>query len=312
VNDTNKPEIALIDLFEVWKAIWISKYYIITFTFFISVVSIVYAVSLPDKYEAEILLAHANKDETSALAGMASQLGGIASLAGINIGGDSNDALINLKILQSKVFLFGFIHKYDLKVPLIAALGWNKKSNQLILDESKYDVQSKTWIRIVDEGANVIPSDFEAYEAFIELMKIEQDKSNGLISISLEFFDPNLAKIWVTLLVDELNQRMRIIEINEKRKSIEFITQQLNKTNIVEMKNVFFQIIEEQTKSMLIAEVQEDFIFKIIDNAIIPEKKSSPKRAVICILGTMIGAILSTFIALLVFYIKKYRTDVNR
>jgi uncharacterized protein involved in exopolysaccharide biosynthesis len=310
VND-NKPEVALIDLFEVWRAIWISKYYVITFTFFISVISVLYADSLPNKYKAEILLSHANNGDASALAGMASQLGGIANLAGINLGAESNDALINLKILQSKIFLFEFINKHELKVPLIAATGWDKKSNQLILDESKYDTESKTWIRVVDQWTNVIPSDFEAYEALIKLIKVEEDKSNGLISISLEFFDPYLAKDWVTLLVAELNHRMKILEINEKKKSIEFLTQQLSKTNVVEMKNIFFQIIEEQTKSMLLAEVQKDFVFKVIDDAIIPEKKSSPKRAVICVLGTMMGMILSIFVALLVFYIKKYRTDIN-
>ena len=310
MND-NKPEVALIDLFEMWKAIWVSKYYIIAFTFFISVLSVIYAVSLPNKYKAEILLAHANNGDASALSGMASQLGGIASLAGINIGGESNEGLINLEILQSKMFLFEFINKHKLRVPLIAAVGWDKKSNQLILDESKYDTQSKEWIRVVDDATKVIPSDFEAYEAFMALIKVVEDKSSGLISISLEFFDPNLAKTWVTLLVDDLNYRMKILEIHEKNKSIEFLTQQLDKTNVVEMQNVFYQLIEEQTKSMLLAEVQKDFVFKVIDDAIIPEKKSSPKRAVICILGTMVGAIFSIFVALLIFYIKKFQADAN-
>jgi uncharacterized protein involved in exopolysaccharide biosynthesis len=310
VND-NKADVALIDLFEMWKAIWVSKYYIIAFTFFVSALSVLYAVSLPNKYKAEILIAHANNGDASALGGMASQLGGIASLAGINIGADSNDSLVNLKILQSKMFLFEFINKHKLKVPLIAAVGWDEKSNQLILDETKYDSQSKKWIRVTDDPTKVIPSDFEAYEAFIDLIKVEEDKNNGLVSISLEFFDPNLTKTWVTLLVDDLNYRMKMLEIKEKRKSIEFLNLQLNKTNVVEMQNVFYQIIEEQTKSMLLAEVQKDFVFKIIDNAIVPENKSSPKRAVICILGTMTGAIFSIFVALLIFYIKKFRVDAN-
>ncbi len=310
MND-NKPDVALIDLFEMWKAIWGSKYYIIVFTFFISVLSVLYAVSLPNKYKAEILLAHANNGDASALSGMASQFGGIASLAGINLGGDSNDALINLKILQSKMFLFEFINKHKLKVPLIAAVGWDKKSNQLLIDESKFDTQSEKWVRVVDDANKVIPSDFEAYEALMDLLKVDEDKSSGLITISLEFFDPNLSKAWVTLLVDDLNYRMKLLEIDEKTKSVEFLTQQLNKTDVVEMKNVFYQLIEEQTKSMLLAEVQKDFVFKVIDEAIIPEKKSSPKRAVICVIGTMMGAIFSIFVALLIFYINKFRADAS-
>jgi len=310
-NKNFNSETALIDLFEIWQAIWLYKFQIIIFTVLTSILSVVYALNLPNQYKAEVLISHANQDNGSSLASMAGQLGGLAGLAGINIAGDSNEAMINVERLQSKTFLFEFIHHHGIKVPLMAGLSWDKESKQLLLDESKYNDTSKVWLSSDDEVRDPEPTDMETYLAFINILKIEQNKINGLIEISLEYLDPYLAKEWLMLLINELNEKRRDIEILEKQRSIEFLKKQLAKTNVAEMKNVFYQIIEEQTKSMLLAEVQEDFVFKIIDAAIVPEKKSSPKRAVICIIGTMLGAILSVIFSLFVFYVKKYRVGLK-
>ena len=59
---------------------------------------------------------------------------------------------------------------------------------------------------------------------------------------------------------------------------------------------VFFQMIEEQLKNKMLAEVQDEFVFKVIDPGVIPEEKAGPKRALICVLATMLGGILSVLI----------------
>jgi uncharacterized protein involved in exopolysaccharide biosynthesis len=55
----------------------------------------------------------------------------------------------------------------------------------------------------------------------------------------------------------------------------------------------------------MLAEVQEEFIFKVVDPAVIPELKSSPKRALICVLGTLLGGMLSVVIVLVGFALRK-------
>ena len=42
----------------------------------------------------------------------------------------------------------------------------------------------------------------------------------------------------------------------------------------------------------MLAEVRPEYVFKTIDPAIAPEKKSKPSRALICIIGTFIGGVL--------------------
>ena len=49
---------------------------------------------------------------------------------------------------------------------------------------------------------------------------------------------------------------------------------------------VFAQLIEEQTKTIMLANVSKDYVFDVIDPPVAPELKSKPSRAVICVLGT--------------------------
>jgi LPS O-antigen subunit length determinant protein (WzzB/FepE family) len=71
------------------------------------------------------------------------------------------------------------------------------------------------------------------------------------------------------------------------------------------MQSVFYQLIEDQIKNKMLAEVQDEFVFKIVDPAVIPEEKSKPKRALICILGFMLGGMLGVAFVLVRMAFKK-------
>ncbi len=75
------------------------------------------------------------------------------------------------------------------------------------------------------------------------------------------------------------------------------------------MQSTFYKLIEEQTKSLMLAEVQEEFVFRVIDPAVVPELKDSPKRALICILGMLFGGLLGSAIVLARF---SFNTKKNK
>ena len=58
------------------------------------------------------------------------------------------------------------------------------------------------------------------------------------------------------------------------------------------MKEVFYTIIEEQTKNKMLAEASPDYVFVAVGPSMVPELNSQPKRALICILGTLLGGML--------------------
>src|SRR5690554_3094101 len=97
-----------IDLRELFRVIWQAKWIIIAITFVFAIGSVFYSLSLPDIYKSEVTLAPAGDDAGNLR--MSDQLGGLASLAGLNLGGGrSNKTQLALAVLNSKKFKMDFI-----------------------------------------------------------------------------------------------------------------------------------------------------------------------------------------------------------
>lgn len=293
-----------IDLKELWNAIWKGKWSIILFSICFAIASIVYALSQPNIYKASVLLAPASSESgAGGLASLAGQFGGLASLAGINLGGGSSDkTAIALEVLKSRKFVEEFITKNELTVPLIAVESWDRVNDTLNIDSELYDEQTEKWVREVSFPMTPEPSLWEAYEAFNEVFSVSQDKETGMVTVTMSYYSPELAKQWLTLLVKQLNETMRVQYSKDAQNSIDFLTAQLEQTQLADMQNVFYQLIEEQTKTMMLAEVSDEYVLKTIDPANVPDIKDKPKRALIVILGTILGGILSIFVVLVRYF----------
>ncbi|EGR2732590.1 LPS O-antigen length regulator [Vibrio parahaemolyticus] len=298
-----------IDLRELFKALWKGKWIIIATTFVFAIGSVFYALSLPNIYKADALLAPAESSNGGGLSKMAGQLGGLAALAGVSLGGtDSSQTDLAVQVIKSRQFIESFINKHDLLVPLMAAKGWDLSSNALIIDEGVYDPKSKKWLREADGLRGAKPTAIEAFEVFKkDVLSVNLDKESGLYTISVKHYSPYIAKDWTSWLVEDINQVMRNRTISETKQNLLYLNSQLQKTSVAEMQSTFYKLIEEQTKSLMLAEVQDEFVFKVIDPAIVPEVKNSPSRAMICILGTLLGGMLSTVISFFIFALKRVK-----
>ena len=295
-NDTQAPQPYddEIDLRELFSVVWAGKILIVAITAVFALVSVGYALSLANQYKASAVVSPAQSGGSS-LGAMAGQLGGLASLAGINIGsGESNETQEAMEIMQSWGFMEEFIQTHDLQVPIYAAIGWDKGSNSLKLDNELYDATSERWLIEDDEsGENRAPSSWELYEKFRERVAVSQDKKSGLINISVEYYSPQIAKQWVDLFIITINDYMRARKLEQVNRNIEYLTAQIDKTAIADMREVFYQLVEEQTKSKMLAEASPEYAFVTVSRAMVPEEKSQPKRALVCILGTLLGGMLS-------------------
>ena len=295
-NDTQAPQPYddEIDLRELFTVLWAGKKLIVAITAIFAMVSVGYALSLANQYKASAVVSPSQSGGSS-LGAMAGQLGGLASLAGINIGsGESNETQEAMEIMQSRGFMEEFIQTHDLQVPIYAAIGWDKGSNSLKLNNDLYDATSERWLIEGDEsGENRAPSSWELYEAFRGRVAVSQDKKSGLINISVEYYSPQIAKQWVDLFIITINDYMRARKLDQVNRNIEYLTAQIDKTAIADMREVFYQLVEEQTKSKMLAEASPEYAFVTVSRAMVPEEKSQPKRALVCVLGTLLGGMLS-------------------
>jgi LPS O-antigen subunit length determinant protein (WzzB/FepE family) len=266
-----------IDLRELFATLWTGKWWIIASTVIFAVAGVFYALSKPDIYQASALLAPAQGQEAGSRIG--GQLSGLASLAGVSLGGgNANKTTIAKEVLQSRAFLTEFIHRHNLSEELMAAEAWNKSQEEWVYNREVYNPATGEWGRD-DEGKSL---------------------------------SPVAARQWVEWLVHDVNEHMRAQDVQEAEASIDYLESKLQETNIAGMQQVFYQLIENETRTVMLANAQQEYVFKTVDPAVVPQEKSEPKRALICIVATLIGGMLGVLIVFVRAFIRSDQSQPDK
>lgn len=276
------------------------KVLVLLFMIMVSSLSVWIALKMPNVYQTVGIFAPAT-DKKSGLGGLGSQIGGLASLAGISLsaGGAVDKTDLAIELLRSKDFISRFIQKYDLKVLIMAADGWDMNSNQIRIDQEKYDTENKIWLRTPKAPRLPEPSYLEAAEEFSKLLDVSKDKTTSMVKITLEYYSPVLAKKWLDLLVEEVNEEIRQRDVLEAKASIDYLNNQLATINIADIRESVIQIIQDQTKTLMLTNIRKEYALKTVDPAFIPEEKFKPRRAIIVIMSVFSAFLLLMFAAYL-------------
>jgi len=282
-----------IDLRELFAIVWAGKWIIILSTLLFAVCGVAYALYKPDIYQANALLAPADGESGGRLGG---QLGSLASLAGVTIGEDSsNNTVIAKEVLQSRAFLADFIRRHQLEAPLMATEAWNNRQKEWVYDRKIYNPETGEW-GTDEDGESLRPTDWDLVKTFRENhLKVSENKDNGMVTVSVKSLSPIAARQWTEWLVKDINEHMRTQDVEEAEASINYLEAKLNETNIAGMQQVFYQLIESETRTVMLANAQQEYVFKTVDPAVVPQEKSEPKRALIAIIATLLGGMLGVF-----------------
>lgn len=288
------------DLRTLFRVLWAGKWLIGSITFAAMTIAVVISLMLPNIYRAEALLSPNEQKAVGGLSALAAQYSGLASLAGINIDSGTIDKTeFGLEVLKSRKFISEFIEHHGLLVHLIAVNGWDAETGDLKIDSDDYDVMSGKWVRDVSLPKKTIPSLQEAYEDFMDILSVSRDKNTGFVTIAIEHYSPTVAKQWVDWLVDDLNSSIMRRDVARAEQAIEYLKKQIESTSVANLQNVFFGLIEEQTKTVMLAKVSDEYLLNTVDPAVRPEEKSKPKRVLIVVLGALFGLLIGVFLTLL-------------
>ncbi|WP_404363758.1 Wzz/FepE/Etk N-terminal domain-containing protein [Marinobacter sp.] len=290
-----------IDLRELFATLWRGKWIIIAITSIFAVAGVAYALSQPNIYQANALLAPTDGGNGG---GLGVQLGGLASLAGVNLGQEGADQTVIAKeILQSRAFLTDFIHRHNLKVPLMATESWSMEREEWVHNREVYNPDTGEWA--IYNGETLEPTDWDMVKKFREKhLSVSEKKDNGMVTVSVKSLSPVAAKNWTNWLVRDINEHMRKRDVEEAEASISYLEEKLNETNISGMQQVFYQLIESETRTVMLANAQEEYVFQTVDPAVVPQEKSEPQRALIAVIATTLGGMLGVFTIFLLAFIR--------
>ncbi|SDH67458.1 Wzz/FepE/Etk N-terminal domain-containing protein [Propionivibrio dicarboxylicus] len=263
-----------IDLFELGMTLVQNKWIIALFAALSFSLATGLAFYMTPKYEAKVTATFADEGKSGGgMGALAGQLGGLAEMAGVSVGGGgSKDA--SLAYLKSRVLLEGFIKDNDL-MPIFYAKQW--------------DAANKKWLSTDPEK---MPTLWKAYELFSKrILAVAHDKKTNLITLTITWKDREQAVAWANDLVKMANANLRQKTIDETRLSIGYLEKELQKTPVVDVQQTIYRVMENQIKTMMMANTQEQFAFKVIDPAAIVDENAyvSPKRALMMALGALGG-----------------------
>lgn len=269
-----------IDLFALLRSGWRTM---LALTAIGGALALVVGFVTPKVYRAQVTVAPVSAESQGGLlAGLQSQLGGLAGLAGLNFGKGDSSKQESLARLVSRDFTYRFISDERL-LPILFADRW--------------DPAAKAWR--VDEQA---PSLEEAYLKFHnEIRTVSDDRVNGLVRVSIDWTNPTLAAHWANSLVDRINSDTRAAAIAEAERSIQYLERESAKTSVLEVRESIYRLIESQVQKIMLANVRDQYAFKVIDRAYEPSEKGvvRPRRALLLVLGLIFGSIAGFALVLL-------------
>ena len=294
-----------ISIFDFINIIWNSKKFVVRTTIFFAVLSVIYSLTTEVTYKSSALIM-SESDGTEKIGSSLSQYSGLASMAGINLpsmGSEDKNALI-ISTLKSRSFIKHLVGFDDVLPNIMASKGYDKDKKILIYDPKIYDHKKNLWVRDPKPYQPIIPTYLEVHKKYTEdIISIYEDDESKFITVSVEHHSPIYAEEFLSLIINQLNFLMKEKALYESEKAISFLVPQLDKA-MADVKLSIISLIDSQLKIQMLANSKEEYSVKYIDPPYIPEKKYKPKRAIICILGTLLGFIISIIYVILRFYIK--------
>jgi len=291
-----------IDLGELFHVLWKGATLIILTTSAVAIGSIIFSLQLTNIYESQTITA-VRKNAKNYSGGL-SQYSGVASMIGVELGTSGEDKGKEImELIKSRSFVKHLIEFEDILPSIMAPKSFDRGSNTLIFDKEIYDPDSKVWIREPNINGSIKPTYLEAHRVYIrDLLSVSQDKLTGFIKLSIEHQSPVFAGELLELVLKEANNLMRVKDLKESNQAIQYLKSELANTSYVEIKESIHSIMESQLETQMLAKINDEYILTTIEPPFIPEERSSPHRALICILSTLAAGLLSILWVLLRHY----------
>lgn len=272
-----------IDVILLFRRLWDQKWTIVLSTLVFGILGALFAFVATPVYLAEAVLAPNQPDERSSLP---AGLGSLSSLAGITLGA-SVDNTEALAVLQSRIFIEDFIEQRNL-LP--------------VLFEEQWDAESSAWL---GDDPEDWPDIRDGVTYFIEEVRsVTEDASTGIVSLKIEWSDPETAADWAEDLVLRINERLRTRDLNESQQKLEYLNAQLAQANLVELRQSISRLIESEIQTITLAKAESEYAFRVIDPPRVPKAPVFPRRIPIILVALILGGMVGVGLALVLGWMR--------
>ncbi len=239
-------------------------------------------------YRAQVTMSYVRAENGSSFAGVAQLgLGGLAGLAGVQLGSPDSSESESLALLNSRSFLESFIDENGL-LPVLFEDRWDSGRSEWR--------PSGRWFGSVNDS---VPSLQDGYELFrSKIFRINKDRKSGLLYLTIDWPDRYVAVEWANQLVAKGNAVIRQRDIEQSDIALEYLGKEISTTNIVELRRALYSVVENYMRQRTLAKTRPDYAFRIVDPAMVPDADRyvvpDVKRRVVgsIVIGMLLGVFL--------------------
>jgi uncharacterized protein involved in exopolysaccharide biosynthesis len=245
-----------------------------------ALLALLYALTSGRRYEAEVVVLPRTQDRSGLLNSLGGQLGGLAALAGLGLN-ESSQRAEAIQMLQSQILARQFILDRQL-MPVLFSGQW--------------DAQHQRW----RGKARTLNDAVKYFDHGIRT--VLEDRRTGLVTLRVVWRDPLQASEWANELVRRANDQLRQRAVTRANSSIDYLKQQARSADAVEIQQTLYRLMEDQYKTLLLANVSKDYAFSIIDPAVAPDPDQyvSPRPGLYTVLGLFLGTVLASIVVFMV------------
>jgi LPS O-antigen subunit length determinant protein (WzzB/FepE family) len=255
------------DVVDLCRVAWAYKRLVASTSLVGALIALVLAVTAVPSYRAEVVVTLVEDTDLGSGQSLASQFGGLASLAGVTLGAGGSHREEHQAVLESRHLIEEFV----------------KRNGVLPLLQGKAPRPPTLWIAVEKFKRNAL--------------KIEEDKLKGTTIVSIESPDPVIAARWANAFVALANELVRNKARDDASRNVDYLNEQVAKTNVVELQRIIYNLIESETKTLMLANARVEYAFTVVDPAAVPEVRVSPKRTLMVATGLAIGLVLGVLTA---------------
>lgn len=248
-----------VDFIVLWRVLWSYKYLIALIAGLFVAVAVVLALTATSIYRAEVVIVESSDSNASGVGTLTKRLGGLAGLAGIDLGSSGGNGANAMAILKSRRLVEEFIQRNK----LLATLYPRAKRPPTL------------WYAVTRFRTDVL--------------SFRDDKRGNTTTLAINWTDPVIAAAWANGFVALANDVIRTRSMEDSKRNIAYLNDQIAHTTVIEVQRVMYGLIENEIKTLMLASGREEYAFTVVDPAVAPEVRLRPQRTSMVVFGGLLG-----------------------
>ena len=293
-----------IDLRELFAALWDGKLLIFIVTCAVFLFSSAYLHRAERSYTVSVTLRPTEEQSSGGgnLGGLGG-LGGLASLAGVQLPSGGATEFITFQAMLKSQEVASRLFADENLIQRLFAGEWDESRKSFLqpIPSTLGNVKRllKPLLTGEGQGAYIAPNAARLAKTLAEDLSVSEDKTSGMLKLSMESAKPKLASDLMLALIRETDGFLKERFVISGSDALRFYQQKISKARSREHREALAKLIATEEQKLMLATREGPFVVEIMMGPDQSLRPTSPKSSLVLALGLVLGLFLGAAVVLM-------------